>query len=120
MTTGHDGPREIPEIPAGVGDDTPPPPTGSPEDARQTVVKTTVDSEADKHERALEKEKHGFARHIIWVTITLALVCGTALYLAPLFGADAGPASGLLDFFKIVATTALGFLFGRTVKNGGA
>lgn len=120
MTDKPSEPQVVPKIGAGVRDDRPPVTDAAGATLKRIMrIPTTVESPAEKHEREMDGDKHKFARRLIWGMVVAVILCGAAMYFAPIINADASVPDGMIDFFKLVATTALGFLFGRSVRNGG-
>ena len=97
-------------IPESITEDVPP----------QDVEKGTVESVQDpqhEHERKIELSKLSFAK--ILVFSSLIVFVGVVLldrYVPP--GKGAAPLTGLTDMLKLIATTAIGYVFGRSVVNG--
>nr|WP_146081346.1 hypothetical protein [Pseudoclavibacter sp. RFBI5] len=71
----------------------------------------------EKHKQELEKDRQRFAQSVTKWTIIGAIATGVAATVVPLFasGADVSAMQGLFDFLKLVATTALGFVLGKTI-----
>lgn len=109
--------RDVPAIGVGLVDDAPPVKTrdGDPEPHHQPRTETTVESPSAVHARQLEGEKHRFARMLIWVMVGAVMVYGVAAFFVHDFVERSAAIAGVVDFFKLIATTALGFVFGRTI-----
>jgi len=102
-------------IPDSASEDIPPASVGNPE-----ATKPLKDPEGD-HRRGMDRTKLKFAIIFASVTAAGAVVLALVEYFSPGFG---GKSSGVLasmgDTLKLLATTSLGFIFGRTLGNNNA
>ncbi|WP_146082320.1 hypothetical protein [Rathayibacter sp. AY1C5] len=108
------GPPQSPraKVPAGAREDEPSG-TGS---VAQGQYKQVSDPEA-KHRRAMDLSKLRFAFWLVGLSLValLGLEIADSYVPAP---EGAGDLSGAADVFKLIATTALGFIFGRSLGRG--
>lgn len=97
-----------------------PPPT-VPDDADQDVppegeVETQkVDDPDSEHRRTMDRTKLHFGMWLIGSCLSLVVVLSGVQFLLQEKLDDASALTNALDVLKLVATTALGFVFGRTV-----
>ncbi|WP_415293092.1 hypothetical protein [Clavibacter tessellarius] len=96
-------------------------PLGQPAGKRQSTGeargkrKLVTDPEA-KHRRDMDKSKLRFA---IWlVTASLGVLVVLELIEQFSVGTEGQTLAGAIDTLKLIATTALGFVFGRTLGRG--
>jgi len=79
------------------------------------LVPAPRDPEGD-HRRGMDRDKLKFAFWLVGscgvLAVTLAVI---DFYVDPASGANL---SGIIDMLKLVATTALGFVFGRSLGKG--
>ncbi|WP_151532036.1 proton-conducting transporter membrane subunit [Rhodococcus erythropolis] len=100
-------------IPDSAGEDIPPASLGNPD-----AVTAVTDPEAD-HRRGMDRTKLKFAIAFSSVSAAGAVVLGIIEYFTPGFGEKSDGALGATgDVLKLLATTSLGFVFGRTLSNG--
>ncbi|WP_133167816.1 hypothetical protein [Mycolicibacterium austroafricanum] len=100
-------------IPDSANEDIPPNSEGNPE-----AVTAVTDPEAD-HRRGMEKSKLKFA--IIFVSLTTAGAVALAVvgHFTPGYAEKGGSLlASTGDVLKLLATTSLGFIFGRTLNGG--
>lgn len=109
-----EGLREVEEIPKGQQVDEPP---GSGVESVQgaKAPAVPVDDPEKKHRRELEKSKLKFAIILTAACTSAAVVVGVLEYFLP--SPDAvRTLTGTTDLLKLLATTALGFIFGRSLS----
>lgn len=95
-------------VPSNAGEDLPPEGSiqGSP---------IPVDDPNAKHRRKVEISKLNFAYWLIAVSIILVVIFAAADRMwPPRDGAE--PLSTITDLLKLIATTAIGYVFGRSVS----
>lgn len=76
-----------------------------------------MDPEAD-HRRGMDKTKLKFAIVFTSVTAAGAAVIGVMEFYAPGYVEAGGTLGSTSEVLKLLATTSLGFVFGRTIGNG--
>lgn len=124
MTEEGSWPREIPDVPDDVTEDEPENGASglSASNASRApfaqILTPSVLSPEKQHELDMDKAKHSFARHLIWGALGCVLVIGVLVYFTPERSVNNASLLGILDFFKLLATTALGFLFGKGMRSG--
>lgn len=64
----------------------------------------------------MDRTKLQFGMYLIAGCLALVVILSAVQYFWPRELADASALSNALDVLKLVATTALGFVFGRTVE----
>lgn len=104
---------EPPPIPDSAGVDIPPESLGDPD-----AVTAVTDPEGE-HRRGMDKTKLWFAIAFSSICAAGAVVIGFVEYYTPQLAAvSGGTLSSTGDVLKLLATTSLGFVFGRTLGNG--
>ena len=110
VPTGPVQPVQIPRVPDNATVDEP------PEQERGPIVPAPDDPEEAKHRRGMDRVKLKFAFWLIGVSVGLAAAMSVVqAYLPPVGNGGLG---GIVDMLKLIATTALGFVFGRTLGRG--
>lgn len=99
---------DLPSIPDNANEDVPRYGAGA-------VVPTGPDPEGD-HRRKIDGKKVKFAFRLI--TGSLAAAIGLTLIQAIWFQNVPNQFNGMIDLLKLVGTTALGFVFGRSLGQG--
>lgn len=107
------------EIPNNVDEDVPPESDGPTANGSDPGALTEVDDPEAEHKRNVDRSKLRFA---IWFT-SLAAIAVVALgvleYITPeLAQASGGRLDGVSDALKLLTTTSLGYIFGRSAKSG--
>ncbi|MHC2184548.1 hypothetical protein ACVLV4_000172 [Rathayibacter agropyri] len=101
-------------------------PEGVPDGAREDVPSITapapqgryqeVNDPEGRHRRRMDSSKLRFAFWLVTLSLTALLGIEIADSYAP--APEGRNMSGAADVFKLIATTALGFIFGRTLGRG--
>lgn len=106
--------REVPAIPRREPQDVPP--GGGGAEARFSTARqrAVADPEGD-HRRELEKSKLRFAIRLTAGCTVAAVAVGMVEYFWP-SGDPSATLTSVGDLLKLLATTALGFVFGRSLS----
>jgi len=107
----EDDDQPVPEIPDNASEDRPLPSAGAAPDDMERV------SDSDAHKQRMEWSKLRFA--IILASSTTAGAVGLALvqYLGPESAVNVGSLTSASDALKLLATTSVGYIFGRSVSS---
>lgn len=109
------GVGEPPSIPDSAETDTPPADDGG-FPANPNQGKRVDDPEAE-HRRGIERSKLRFAVYFVAATTTLFVAVSVLEYFTPGFTEKSGRGlAGAGDALKLLATTSLGFIFGRAMN----
>lgn len=101
-----------PEIPENASEDIPPEGTSSVPVQHEREVN---DPDAE-HRRGMDTAKLKFAKWLVGTSVCVAVGLGTVEYFFPPQNVG-NSLSGTIDLAKLLATTGLGFIFGRSEKS---
>lgn len=89
------------------------PPESEP--GETVYVREVKDPEGD-HRRGIAKAKLNFAQWLVAGSVVIAVSLGVVEYFCP--PRNSGMSlSGIVDMVQLLATTGLGFIFGRSVRD---
>ena len=102
--------RKSSRIPDDVSEDIP---FGGPPDARAVPMQDP----AGEHRRGMDKVKLTFSISLITGCLVVYVGLSILQYWMQARFTDAAPLTSAMDLLKLIATTALGFVFARTIEN---
>lgn len=113
--------REVPDIPEGATQDLPPGSAEGDSSWRNShhateKVDRVHDPDGD-HRRGMDKEKLKFARYLIFICVGAVIVLSLIQFFFQHLFSEISSLSPAIDMAKLLATTALGFVFGRTLNS---
>lgn len=110
-------PVGVPDIPDSADADISPVDSGGAPPEEKPNKLTALDDPDKKHRREMEKSKLRFAFYFVGVATAASIGIALFEYLSPGYAEKSGHGlSATSDALKLLATTSLGFVFGRTMN----